>query len=91
MALRVEEEENFRGGMPRRAMREKRARSRGLAACVQAAGAAEESESAGARDHDAANMGCIAAAFNYSAALECCWRISLTISAAATGMLVPGP
>ncbi|MFN3400884.1 MAG: hypothetical protein ACK4Z4_11150, partial [Ferrovibrio sp.] len=61
----------FRGGMPRRAKREKRAGGRGLAACVQAAGAADESESAGARDHDVVNMGRIDAAFNYPAALAC--------------------
>lgn len=83
-------------------MREKRARDRGLAACVEAAGAAEESEIAGARDHDAANMGCIGRDFNpysvlrYSAAplalaAVCCWRISFTISLAAFGILVPGP
>jgi len=82
--------------MPRRAKRETRVRGRGLAACVEAAGAAEQIEGAGAQGHDAVNMGCIAADFNYSpalysAALACCWRISLTISAAALGMLVPGP
>lgn len=83
--------------MPRRAKRETRVCDRGLAACVEAAGAAEQSEIAGARDHDAVNMGCIGRNFNpYSAAplalaAACCWRISRTISAAATGIFVPGP
>lgn len=78
-------------------MREKRARDRGLAACVEAAGAAEQSEVAGARDHDADNMGRRPRQFNcYSAApfalaAVCCWRISFTISLAAFGILVPGP